>query len=45
MAEFSKTELNKIKRGPKRASYDEDEIWEIIKDNFIAHLSFIYDGK
>lgn len=44
MAEFSKTELNKIKRGPKRASYDEDEIWEIIKDNFIAHLSFIYDG-
>lgn len=45
MGEFSKTELNKIKRGPKRATYDKNEMFKIIKDHFIAHVSFIYEGN
>lgn len=45
MGEFAKTDLNKIKRGPKRASYDKQEVFKIIEDHFIAHVSFIYDGQ
>lgn len=45
MTEYSKTALNKIKRGPKRATYDQAAIFKIIEDHFIAHVSFIYEDK
>ena len=45
MGEFAKTEFNKIKRGPKRATYDKQAIFKIINDHFIAHLSFVYKGQ
>lgn len=45
MGEFTKTDFNKIKRGPKRATYDKQAIFKIIEDHFIAHLSFIYKNQ
>ncbi|AUC14603.1 hypothetical protein BTO06_05385 [Tenacibaculum sp. SZ-18] len=44
MVEFEKTKLNRVKRGAKRAIYDEKKINEILDAGFIAQVGYIYDG-
>ncbi len=45
MNEYPKSKLNQIKRGHKRASYDIDQINEILDAGFIAHVSYIYEDQ
>ena len=42
--EFSKSPLNQIKRSPKRGIYDENEIYSILDRNFIANVSYSFEG-
>ncbi|WP_299431067.1 pyridoxamine 5'-phosphate oxidase family protein [uncultured Maribacter sp.] len=45
MADYKITDLNKVKRGSNRATYDITTINSIIDAGFIAHVSYIYQGK
>lgn len=45
MTEFLKSELNKVKRGPKRANYDVATIYAILDDAFLCHVGYIFEGK
>lgn len=45
MEEFRKEELNKVKRGPKRAVYNIAEINAILDAGFIAFVSYNYNGR
>lgn len=45
MKEYSKSKLNNIKRGQKRATYDVDTINAILDAGFVAHVSYIYEGR
>ena len=45
MSEYNVSELNQIKRGPKRASYDIATINKIVDDGFIAHIAYNFNGK
>ncbi len=45
MAEYSITELNKVVRGPKRASYDVKTINEILDDAFLCHVSYVWNNQ
>ena len=41
---FLKTDLNKVKRIPKRGSYDKVVIAKILKSQFMAQINYVYDG-
>lgn len=43
--EFSINDKNKIKRNPKRASYNKDIIYRIIDEALICHISFNQDNQ
>lgn len=43
--EFSINDKNKIKRNPKRASYNKDIIYGIIDEALICHISFNLDNQ
>lgn len=45
MTDYSTTELNKVKRGANRATYDVDQINAILDDGFIGFVSYIFQGK
>jgi nitroimidazol reductase NimA-like FMN-containing flavoprotein (pyridoxamine 5'-phosphate oxidase superfamily) len=45
MQEYSKSKLNKIKRGQKRATYDIEKINTILDAGFICYVSYIYEGR
>ena len=45
MSAYKITDLNKVKRGPNRATYDVVTINSIVDAGFIAHVSYIYHGK
>lgn len=45
MSDYKITDVNKVKRGPNRATYDVATINTIIDAGFIAHVSYIYEGK
>lgn len=45
MKEYSKSSLNRIKRGQNRASYDVDKINAILDAGYIGYVSYIYEGK
>ncbi|RKR14809.1 hypothetical protein CLV91_0888 [Maribacter vaceletii] len=45
MKTYKTTDLNKVKRGPNRASYDVETIHTIIDAGFIAHVAYIYHNK
>ncbi|MBQ0733199.1 pyridoxamine 5'-phosphate oxidase family protein [Aquimarina celericrescens] len=45
MTEFLKSELNKVKRGPKRANYDVATLYAILDDAFLCHVGYIFEGK
>ncbi|WP_103068417.1 pyridoxamine 5'-phosphate oxidase family protein [Aquimarina sediminis] len=45
MGEYSISELNKVVRGPKRATYDTSTIHEILDDAFLCHVGYVYKGQ
>ena len=44
MSEFEKTALNKVVRGPNRATYDEATIFEIVDSHFLCHVAYVFDN-
>ncbi len=44
MKEYSKSPLNRIKRGSNRATYDVEKINSILDAGFIGYVSFVYEG-
>ncbi|EZH75447.1 hypothetical protein ATO12_01320 [Aquimarina atlantica] len=45
MAEYSTSALNKVVRGPKRASYDVGTINTILDDAFLCHVGYVYKNQ
>lgn len=45
MQEYSKSKLNRIKRGQNRATYDIERINTILDAGFIGFVSYTYEGK
>lgn len=45
MAEYSISELNKVVRGPKRATYDVDTVHAILDDAFLCHVGYVFKGQ
>jgi len=45
MTVYSKSNLNKVKRGQKRAIYDVEEINAILDAGFIGFVSYVYEGR
>lgn len=45
MQEYSKSDLNKIKRGHKRGTYDIEKINAILDAGFIGYVSYIYQDN
>ena len=45
MQEYSKSKLNRIKRGSQRASYDVEKINTILDAGFIGYVSYIYQDS
>ncbi|MEB3346641.1 pyridoxamine 5'-phosphate oxidase family protein [Aquimarina gracilis] len=45
MTEYPTTELNKVKRGPKRANYEVDTVYSILDDAFLCHIGYVFKGK
>ena len=43
MESYEKQDKNKVKRVPKRASYDKSAVYEILDDNFLCHVAFNSD--
>ncbi|WP_272149052.1 pyridoxamine 5'-phosphate oxidase family protein [Tenacibaculum aiptasiae] len=44
MKEYSKSKLNRVKRGQNRASYDVEKINTILDAGFIGYVSYVYQG-
>jgi len=45
MQEYSKSKLNRVKRGKNRATYDVEKINTILDAGFIGYVSYVYEGK
>lgn len=45
MQEYSKSKLNRVKRGKIRATYDVEKINTILDAGFIGHVSYVYKGS
>jgi uncharacterized protein len=45
MKEFPKTPLNQVKRLPKRAQYDSENIYKIVDEALICHVGFVREGQ
>lgn len=45
MMKYSKSELNQVRRGHKRASYDVDRINAILDAGFIGYISYVYEDN
>jgi len=45
MQEYSKSKLNRVKRGHNRATYDVEKINTILDAGFIGYVSYIYEGS
>ncbi|MDP5081209.1 MAG: pyridoxamine 5'-phosphate oxidase family protein [Winogradskyella sp.] len=45
MQEYSKSKLNRVKRGQIRATYDVEKINSILDAGFIGYVSYVYDGN
>ena len=43
MSEFEKTALNKVVRGPKRATYSREDIYQIVDSHFLCHLAYVFE--
>ncbi len=44
MAEYSKSQLNRVKRGHNRSNYDVDKINTILDAGFIGYVSYVFQG-
>ena len=44
MKEYSKSKLNRVKRGLNRATYDVEKINTILDAGFIGYVSYVYQG-
>jgi nitroimidazol reductase NimA-like FMN-containing flavoprotein (pyridoxamine 5'-phosphate oxidase superfamily) len=42
---FKKSEINTVKRGAKKATYDKSEIYSILDETEICNIAFIYNKK
>ena len=45
MEEYSKSKLNRVKRGQNRATYDVEKINSILDAGFIGYVSYVFQGK
>lgn len=45
MQEYSKSKLNRVKRGHNRATYDVKKINTILDAGFIGYVSYVYQGR
>ena len=46
MSEFAKTDLNRVRRIPKRGAYDKETIYSIVDDSLICHVGLVNeDGQ
>ncbi len=45
MKEYSKSKLNRVKRGQNRATYDIEKINAILDAGFIGYVSYTYQGR
>lgn len=45
MANFDVTPLNKLVRGPKRASYDKEQVYRILDGKFLCHIGYSWQGR
>ncbi|GAA4278836.1 pyridoxamine 5'-phosphate oxidase family protein [Aquimarina mytili] len=45
MTEYKVSALNKVVRGPKRASYDVDLINKILDDAFLCHVAYVWNDQ
>ncbi len=45
MEKYSISELNKVKRGPNRASYNVETINTILDDGFLCNVGYVWEGK
>ena len=45
MKEYSKSKLNRVKRGQNRATYDVEKINTILDAGFLCYVGYIYNGK
>jgi len=45
MKEYTTSELNKVKRGANRATYDVTKINTILDAGFVGYVSYVFDGK
>jgi len=45
MKEYSKSKLNRVKRGQNRATYDVEKINTVLDAGFIGYVNYIYDNK
>ncbi|WP_435262755.1 pyridoxamine 5'-phosphate oxidase family protein [Tenacibaculum sp. nBUS_03] len=45
MKEYTKSKLNRVKRGANRAIYDIEKINTILDAGFLCYVGYIYDGK
>lgn len=45
MKEYTKSKINRVKRGQIRATYDVDKINTILDAGFLCYVGYIYDGK
>ena len=45
MQEYSKSKINRVKRGQIRATYDVEKINSILDAGFIGYVSYVYDGN
>ena len=45
MSNFEKTDLNRVRRLPKRGHYDKETIYSIIDEALICHVGLIHEGQ
>ncbi len=45
MKEYPVSDLNKVVRGPKRATYDVNAINSILDDTFMCHVGYVYKNQ
>jgi len=45
MKEYTKSTLNRVKRGKNRATYDIEKINAILDAGFIGYVSYVYEGR
>ena len=43
--DYSKSKLNRVKRGQNRATYDVEKINSILDAGFIGYVSYVYEGR